>query len=229
MQVILFDIDGTLINSDGAGRRAINRVFADLYGIEDALRTVQLHGRTDPRIIRDGFEFSLKRTPSKAEIDKIIIGLVECLAVELKNSPGYSILPGVSEILDHLHTRNDILLGLQTGNAEAAAELKLSHGKIWDYFRFGGFGSDSDLRPDVVAHAIRKAERLLPLGERIENVWVVGDTPDDIEAGKTAGARTLATATGMHELELLLSYEPDLGVPNLSEVSFIVETLLGRG
>ena len=188
-----------------------------------------MHGRTDPRIIRDGFERGLKRLPTATEIEEVLAGLLKCLALELQNSPGYSILPGVSDILADLHSREDVLLGLQTGNVEAAAELKLSHGKIWDYFRFGGYGSDSDMRPEIVAHAVRKAERFVPPGKRIEEVWVIGDTPDDIEAGKAAGARTVATATGMHELELLLAHEPDLAVADLSEVASVLDTLLGRG
>ncbi|MFH1740987.1 MAG: HAD family hydrolase [bacterium] len=227
MRIILFDIDGTLINSSGAGRRAIERAFAERHGLDGDLREIQFHGKADPAIIRDAFELKLGRSPSVAEIDEVIEGLLRHLPTELQNSPGYQILPGVSEILDELHRRDDVVLGLETGNTERGAEMKLAHGGIWHYFRCGGYGSDSAVRTEIVRHGIRKAVELAGPEEQIEEIWVVGDTPIDIEAGKAAGAKTLATATGMHDLELLRESEPDLALPNLSDVPLVTRTLLG--
>jgi phosphoglycolate phosphatase-like HAD superfamily hydrolase len=228
MKIILFDIDGTLINSAGAGRRAMERGFADLYGIEDALDGVQLHGRADPAIIRDAFDRRLGRSPGTGEIDEIIDKMLAHLRTELRNSPGYRVLPGVHEILRHLSERDDVVLGLETGNTEPGAELKLSHGGIWHYFRFGGYGSDSDVRSEIVRAGIKRAEQLLGADDPIEEIWVVGDTPTDIEAGQAVGAKTLATATGMHGLDLLRACEPDLAVSDLSDVPLVIAALLGK-
>lgn len=228
MRVILFDIDGTLVDSAGAGRRAMNRAFADLHGIAGALDGITLHGRTDPLIVRDAFERRLGRPPTTQEVGAIIDKLVAYLGVELQNSPSYRVLPGVREILEELHSRDDILLGLGTGNAEPAARLKLSHGGIWNYFRFGGYGSDSATRSEIVRIGVERGERLLGDGRHVKEIWVVGDTPSDVEAGKAVGAKTLVTATGMHTLETLQACEPDLTVPDLSDVPFITGILLGR-
>ena len=205
MRIILFDIDGTLINSAGAGRRAIERAFAERHGTDGDLRDIQFHGKADPGIIRDAFELKLGKTPSTAEIDEVIEALLRHLPIELRNSSGYRILAGVHEILEELSRRDDVLLGLETGNTERGAEMKLAHGGIWHYFRCGGYGSDSDVRSEIVRHGIRKANELLGPADSVEEIWVVGDTPTDIEAGKTVGTKTLATATGMHSLDLLRS------------------------
>ena len=205
----------------------MEQAFIELYGIDNALDGVQLHGRADPRIIREAFERRLARSPSVAEIDEIIDGLLAHLKPELQNSPGYRVLVGVHEILEQLNQRDDVLLGLETGNTQSGAELKLSHGGIRHYFLFGGYGSDSDIRSEIVQTGIHRAEQLLDAGDDIEEVWVVGDTPIDIEAGKAVGAKTLATATGMHGVDILTAHEPDLAVSDLSDVPLVIGTLLG--
>ncbi|HPA44300.1 MAG TPA: HAD family hydrolase [bacterium] len=226
MRIILFDIDGTLINSDGAGRRSIARAFNDCYGLESDLHDIEFHGRADNGILRDVFETKLGKSPSEDELEKILENLVRHLPEELQRSENYRLLDGVAEILEELSRRKDVILGLETGNTEPAAELKLSHGGIWGYFRCGGYGSDSDIRSEIVRHGIRKAESLLEPGQSVEAVWVVGDTPADIEAGKAVGVHVLATATGMHSLDLLCTCGPDVALPDLSNVPQVLQILL---
>jgi len=206
----------------------MERGFAELHGIDDALQGVQLHGRSDPAIIRDAFERRLARSPSAAEIDEIIDRLLINLRIELLNLPGYRVLPGVREILEKLSQQDDTLLGLETGNTQPGAEMKLSHGGIWHYFCFGGYGTDSDIRSEIVQAGIKRAEQLLGGDDHIDEIWVVGDTPLDIEAGKAVGGKTLATATGMHSLDLLKACDPDLAVSDLSDVRIVTATLLGK-
>ena len=210
MKLLLFDLDGTLILTGGAGTRALERTFEKLYSIREALIDgVKFHGRTDPAIIRDIFQKSFGRTYSPEESENICTEYLVFLKEEVKNSPGYTVMPGVRELLSHLSTRDDILLGLATGNIEEAAWIKLERSGIGVFFKFGGFGSDSEEREELIRAAISRGSKLL--GNRVDDkkVFVIGDTPLDIVHGRAVGALTVAVATGYYSIKELEKYEPD--------------------
>ena len=189
---------------------------------------IKFHGRTDPAIIRDIFQKSFGRTYSPEESEDICREYLVFLKEEVKNSPGYTVMPGVRELLRYLSTRDDIFLGLATGNIEEAAWIKLERSGIGVFFKFGGFGSDSEDREELIRAAISRGSKLV--GDRVDEspndsigdednkkVFVIGDTPLDIVHGKAVGALTVAVATGYYSIKELEEYEPDYLFENFSD------------
>jgi len=188
----LFDIDGTLVRADGAGRRAFDRVLHARYGVEGATRGVPFAGRTDPLILEEVFTTRLGRVPEAGELEAVLEAYVPVLEEELATC-AFRVLPGAAEILDWLGARPDVALGVATGNTSAGARAKLARAGLWDRFGFGGYGSDAAVRAEVVAHAIARGEAR---AGRSRAVVVVGDTPHDVSAGKACGAAVVAVTTG---------------------------------
>ncbi len=210
MKLLLFDLDGTLILTGGAGTRALERTFQKLYGIREALTDgVRFHGRTDPAIIRDIFQKKFGRNYSPEESENIRKEYLVFLKEEVKNSSGYTLMSGVPDLLIHLSARDDILLGLATGNIEEAAWIKLDRSGIGVFFKFGGFGSDSEDREELIRAAISRGSKLLGYSVDNKKVFVIGDTPLDIVHGRAVGALTVAVATGYYSIKELGKYEPD--------------------
>ncbi|HEY9448960.1 MAG TPA: HAD family hydrolase, partial [Gemmatimonadaceae bacterium] len=197
MKLILFDIDGTILWSDGAGRRAMTAALTQVFGGAGPT-DYRYDGKTDPQIVRD-----LMRLEGHAEemidermaplIERYLTGLEEELAAGLHAH----LFEGVPELLDALEARDDIVLGLLTGNIRAGAALKLrSAGIDMDRFRIGAFGSDHHHRPELPAIAQRRAREELGLEIPGKAMVVIGDTPADIECGRAIGARAVGVATG---------------------------------
>ena len=213
MKVLLFDIDATLILTGGAGLRALDRAFQKLFNVNAAMTGVAPHGKTDPAIIREIFQ---NRFTDESVTDPVIATILEAYLlflreeVELTNS--YQILPGILEILEEMTTRPDVLLGLATGNVEAGARIKLRRGDLNRFFPFGGFGSDSEYRADLVRQAAEMAA--VRHGSPIEksDVFVIGDTPKDIEAGRASGFQTVGVATGQYSVDQLRDSGADLAI-----------------
>lgn len=201
MKLLLFDVDQTLISTGGAGIRALNRAFQKLYSVENAMEGVLPHGKTDPGIIReilhnhpipslsDGFP---------TDMTAILDSYLEFLDNEIDSTPSYKILPGIEGILNSLARRSDIAIGLATGNIEAGARIKLERGNLNRYFPFGGFGSDSENRTELVRQGAEKAAAYLGRMPDAADVFVIGDTPRDIFAGREAGFLTVGVATGKY-------------------------------
>jgi phosphoglycolate phosphatase-like HAD superfamily hydrolase len=204
VKLLLFDVDQTLISTGGAGIRALNRAFQKLYAVENAMDGILPHGKTDPGIIReilsshpipplndgsDGFPTSMTA---------IVESYLEFLNNEIDSTPTYKILPGIEGILNLLSGRSDIAIGLATGNVEAGARIKLERGNLNRYFRFGGFGSDSENRTDLVRHGAERAAAYMGCRPADDDVFVIGDTPRDIVAGREAGFMTVGVATGKY-------------------------------
>jgi phosphoglycolate phosphatase-like HAD superfamily hydrolase len=200
MQLALFDIDGTLILSGGAGLRSLSRTFADLYGLPNATDGIPFHGHTDPAIVQAMARQGLGRELDTSEFERVLEHYLEILPEQLATSQSFRVLPGARELVESLASQDDWLLGLATGNFEPAAFAKLERGDLAGHFAFGGFGSDSANRVELtriaVARGRERAGRECP-------VVVIGDTIHDVRAAHEAGADCLAVATGNASVETL--------------------------
>ncbi len=206
MKLLLFDIDQTLINTGGAGLRALDRACFQLFGIQNAMQGISPHGKTDPAIAREILRVRLERNPSElnGDIQSILEGYLFFLKEEVQTSHTYRVLPGINSLLDEMSLRDDVILGLATGNVESGAHIKLDRGNLNRYFEFGGFGSDSEDRSELVRKAADKAAIRHGGGIPASDIFVIGDTPLDIDAGKRAGFKTVGVATGSYSIEQLL-------------------------
>ena len=210
MKLLLFDIDGTLILTGGAGIHALNRAFREVVGIENAMERVRPHGKTDPAIVREVFTVCESSSQCSDFMTAILDAYVRFLPEEVRISSSYRVLPGILEFLDEFHDHKDLAFGLATGNLERGARIKLERGNLNRYFPFGGFGSDSESRAELVRRAAEKGAR--HTGQQIssEDVFVIGDTPRDIEAGREAGFRTVGVATADYSTHDLNAAGADL-------------------
>lgn len=225
-KALLFDIDATLLKTGWAGFRALNRAFDGLYGVQDATQGIRPAGKTDPLIIREMLKKSLLDLDPDREIPRVVELYLEYLAEEVEVSPGFQVMPGVPQLLEALSAIPYLVLGLATGNLEQGAYIKLKRAGLESYFSFGGFGSDSENRTEVVLAAIRRAKDHLKGEVSPDAVYVIGDTPLDIVHGKEAGTRTIAVATGGSDMEELGRYGPDFLFENFSCTSRVVEIFL---
>jgi len=219
VKLLLFDIDQTLINTGGAGLRALDRACFQLLGIQNAMQGISPHGKTDPGIAREILRVRLDRNPSELNgaIQSILEGYLFFLKEEVQASPNYRVLPGVTSLLDEMSSRSDIIVGLATGNVELGARIKLDRGKLNPYFGFGGFGSDSEDRTELVRAAANKAAVRHGRDIPVSDIFVIGDTPLDIDAGKRAGFRTVGVATGSYSIEQLLDSGATFAVSDLEQ------------
>ncbi len=224
--LLLWDIDGTLIASGGAGMRALRAGLHTAFGIDGPLDQIEFAGRTDPWIMRQVFRnFNLPATPEN--FDRFFASYVAALPSALHH-PQARVLPGVREVLAALTARGDVAQGLLTGNMRAGARAKLEHHSLWNTFAFGAFADDSEHRNELGPHALRRAREHHGVEFRAENTWIIGDTPHDIACGRAIGARTLAVATGGCSLEELSRHQPTALVADLSETEVIVRLLTTR-
>jgi phosphoglycolate phosphatase-like HAD superfamily hydrolase len=201
-RVVLFDVDGTLIDSGGAGGRSWSHAFREAFGVDGDIRRFSEVGMTDPVVARETFEGTLGRAPTTDEVIRLMMRYVLRLPEEVASSPRYRVMPGVHDLLERL-VHADTLLGLVTGNIEGAAHIKISRAGLQRFFLFGGYGSDSAVRSDLTRAAIARAEALSGHDIDPSEVIVVGDTPRDIEAAHGAGTVAVGVATGEYSVEQL--------------------------
>lgn len=216
MNLLLFDVDGTLVLTGGAGIRAFNLAFEQLYGLQGAMEGVRAGGKTDPAIVREIFRTKLRRQATPEEVEALTKSYLQLLPEAVERSEGFRLMPGIPRLLELLAARSDVLLGLGTGNFEQAARIKLERAGLNRYFPFGGFGSDSEDRVQLVRIAIDRGRALLPSRPRDATVYVIGDTHHDIDCGRRNRAVTVAVATGSMSAVQLQAYEPDHLFPDLS-------------
>jgi phosphoglycolate phosphatase len=214
---ILFDIDSTLITSGGAGARSWRWAFNELYGIPADIGAYTDAGMTDPVVCRLTFKSVIGREPSEEEIARVIAHYLQRLPIEIENSSGYKVLPGVVELLPKL-THEGYLLGITSGAVEAAAHIKLSRADLNKYFSFGGYGSDSSDRGELTQRALDRAAKILGSEELDpQRVLVVGDTPSDIAAAHAVGAIGVGVATGHFSEDELRKSGADYVLQSLEE------------
>jgi phosphoglycolate phosphatase len=225
MRVILFDIDGTLVLTGGAGSRAMARAFQELFDVAEAFRDIPMPGRTDACILADAVTaHGVAGSPQIAHFPDIYL---RYLHEELdKPGPRKGVMPGVRELLDALSSRDDTYLALLTGNYEAAARVKLEYFDLWRYFACGAFGDDAPDRNGLLPKAL---DRVVACGgprvAAAETV-VIGDTPLDVACAAAAGARSIAVATGSHTVDQLRAAGADVVFADLGETERVMEALL---
>ncbi len=216
MKICLFDIDGTLLSSGGAGKAAMEEALLAEFGLPELRGRVSYSGRTDRALIADHFRLhDIQDTPANRR--RFLEGYLRRLPEHLKNATGKGVLPGITYLLNHLGGRELVAVGLLTGNVREGARLKLEHYGLYHHFSFGGFGDEHHDRDEVAREAWHVVRERFGPAVLCENVWVIGDTPMDVRCARAIGARCLAVATGFHPVEELAASEPDLLLPDLSD------------
>lgn len=198
---VLFDVDETLVHTGGAGARSWNGAFEDLYGVPADIGEHTSAGETDPQVARETFRGVLRRDPSADELDRLYARYLLHLTTEIWASEQYKVLPGVEDLLVRLEAAG-VILGIVSGAMEGAARTKLMPANLNRFFLFGAYGSDSPDRAELTTLAIAKAARLHD-GLAATQVFVVGDTPRDIDAAAAAGAVSVGVATGKYSVDQL--------------------------
>jgi len=218
--ILLFDIDGTLVSAQGAGRRALNRAFEQAFGVVGAIDCIELQGMTDPLIVRAGLEAIQIPTDAHSDwMDRLIERYLGYLVEELSPEGTVQRLPGVVDLLERLRqAQPHIALGLGTGNVAAGARAKLERAGLFHYFDFGGYGSDHELRSSVLAIGAKRGADSLgrPIGSC--RIIVIGDTHRDVEAARAIGADCLGVATGHLDVKSLEEAGASLVVESLAAV-----------
>jgi len=214
IRAVLFDIDGTLLVTGGAGGVAWQRAFEQLYGVEADIAEHTDAGMTDPEIVKIVFREVIGREGSAEERAQAIGCYLKHLPDAVAESDGYRVMPGIEQLLPELIERG-VLLGLVTGNVEEAAHIKLARARLNRFFSFGGYGSDSPDRTEVTEAALSRAK--LVSGDTLQNSSCisVGDTPRDITAGHGAGIRVVGVATGSYPVDQLTEAEADWAIASV--------------
>ncbi len=227
--LVLFDIDGTLVQTGRAGVRGMNAAFARLYGVEAALAGIPIAGRTDRAIVSDAFR-AIGREPSDDEIIRLREAYVADLAVEIvkRVADPSGVLPGVEVLLDALAARSDVHVGLLTGNFERGARIKLGHFDLWRRFRFGAFGDDHLDRRALVPVAIARAREAGAPAVPAGRIVVIGDTPLDVDCARAHGARAIAVATGTYDRAALEATGADVVVDTLADAGDVAGWLMAQ-
>jgi phosphoglycolate phosphatase len=213
---LVFDIDGTLLTTGGAGAVAWGKAFAELYGVRANIEDYTEAGMPDQEVGRITFAAVIGREPKPGELAKVMARYLQFLPEAVAESKGYRVLRGVRQTLFHLG-RAGYLLGLTTGNIEAAAHIKLERGDLNRFFSFGGYGSDSADRGELTRKAIERAGTIAGAPIDPHTVLVVGDTPRDVAAAHAAGAVAVAVASGHFSAEDLCESGADYVMQSLEE------------
>ncbi len=222
MRLILFDIDGTLIDSGGAGVRALDLALKELFAIEKGFQGISMAGKTDPLIMREGL---VKHGISvNGNLESVIEVYLRHLQKEVQNDRK-KLKPGVYDILEKLRNMTGIVLGLLTGNLEMGARIKLAPFNINEYFPAGAFGSDDEDRNMLLPVAVRRFQELMEDSIRIEECVVIGDTPRDVECAKIYGASCFAVATGPYSAGALREAGADYVADDLSDYTPLIRFL----
>ncbi len=225
--LILFDIDGTLLLSGRAGLRAMTRAFTATFGAGDVFGTMSFAGRTDSYLVSQALKAA--GLPDTAQNHARFRDTYLPLLAEEIQQPGTGhkgLLPGARELVAALLEHDHIHTALLTGNYRQAAEIKLTHFELWDFFEWGAFSDDAADRNALVPIARQRAEIYDVPAEALERVIVIGDTPHDIECARAGGARSIAVATGGYSVEQLRAAGADVVLADLSDTAEVVTLLI---
>ena len=224
--LILFDIDGTLVLTGGAGGRAMSLAFQEIFGVRDALSGISMAGRTDAWILADALTAHNIASDPKALV-RFREAYLRHLTIEL-DKPGArkGLMPGVRELLDALRRRDDVYVALLTGNYEEGARIKLEYFDLWRYFPCGAFGDDAPQRDGLVSKALERIAASGGPSFSAADAVVIGDTPLDVACAAFCGARSIAVATGSHSVEELRAAGADVVMQDLSNTHEVVAAIL---
>lgn len=230
MHLVLFDIDGTLILTGGAGMRAFYRALHDIFHVQAGNSVFRPDGKTDPLIAKEllagfGIEDQWCGKSQEALFSSYLNHLEDEMG-RAKEEGLIRVLPGVVNLLETLSSQPDFCVGLVTGNLEKGAHIKLDWAGLSQYFRFGGYGSDSEDRTELIRLSIQKGiQAAAPIP--VNDVFVIGDTPLDIDHGRAAGAKVIAVASAGYNLDELGFHDPDLLLSNLLPLDTIIQFMRG--
>lgn len=225
MTLVLFDIDGTLVNTGLAGGDAMGRAFEEIHGVADAFAGIEMSGKTDPAILREAWE-AAGIDPAERNLQAFHDCYVRHLQDTLKESDRPRHLkPGLPGLLDTIAAHTDVVLGLLTGNVVTGAQLKLESFGILHYFRIGAYGSDNEDRKALVPVAQLRARQYCVTYIAPERTFVIGDTPRDIDCARVHGVQAVAVATGNYSLADLQAHEPDHCFADLSDQQAVLQCL----
>jgi phosphoglycolate phosphatase-like HAD superfamily hydrolase len=226
VRLVLFDIDGTLISSRGVGRRALARALGEVYGTHGGLDAYDTRGKTDPRIVVDVLRAAgLGDAAIRAGLEACFLAYARELTALIGTGECVQILPGIDTVVRALDTRDDVVVGLLTGNIVRGAELKLRPTGLWPSFRVGAFGSDHIDRRQLPAVARARLRERLGHDLPFDRLTIIGDTPHDIDCARACGAVAVAVATGLYPGEELAAHLPDLLFDDFADVERVVAAL----
>lgn len=217
-KLLLFDIDGTMLLTGGAGKVAFEEAFEEIFEIPNAWGSLDPHGKTDPAIFDEVAKRQLGRLLSPGEFELLMDRYEEIFEERIQQSPRFELMPGVIEILEHLSRDPDIFLALATGNFERAGRMKLKRGAIEHYFLAGGFGNDARERDKILLAAIAYSEELARERFEKQRIFVIGDTEYDIAAAKKTGVRSIAVLTNGRTREHFKQDPPDHILQDLTDI-----------
>lgn len=224
--IVLFDIDGTLLDMRGAGRRSFVRALESAFGWRDEIAYVNFAGNTDLNVLQQVAR-AHDHVLSEADRERFF----RRLPVELKTLAAHAELilyPGVRALLEALSARDDVILGLVTGNIEACARIKLRQFDLDGHFVLGAFGDDHAERNEIARLALDRIRASLPAGAIVRKIALIGDTPSDVAAATSIGALSIAVATGRFDTAALRAAGADHALPSLSDTPHVL-SLLGLG
>ena len=223
MKFILFDIDGTIMDSGGAGTRAMNSAFMELFSVTDAFRKISMAGKTDFQILKEGCALH-NIDCSNGAVPEFYRVYVRHLQENMRSPSGH-LKPGINRALQKLHNHEDFILGLLTGNIEEGAMIKLGAFGLDTYFDVGAFGSDDEDRDRLLPIALDKLSRRQSLQLSYEDCIVIGDTPRDVTCSKPYGAFSIAVATGPYSAASLSAAGADIVLDDLSDTNTFMSIL----
>lgn len=228
-RLVLFDIDGTLLTSDGAPRRAFHRALLEVYGTAGPIATHAFDGKTDPQIARELLTHAGLPSPA---VDRGLPALWGAYLRELSTefaraSHRTTVLPGIRVLLDALEARgSDVVLGLLTGNIEQGATLKLASADIRTAFPIGAFGSDCEHRDGLPPVAVARAQDVTGIAFSRGDIVIIGDTPSDVTCGSALGARAIGVGTGRYHADELSAAGAAAVFEDLSDTTAVMEAIL---
>ena len=225
-RIALFDIDGTLLREGVAPKLAFARALRETYDTTGPIGGFRFAGMTDPQCVAEIMRMAgIKDEVIREHREACLERYVTHLTTEMRNHDGAKLFPGVKELLGRLTGRDDVLVGLLTGNVQRGAMLKLGRFKLGGYFRFGAFGDEHEDRGELARIALQKAERIVGRNLRGEEVTVIGDTPRDVACARAIGARAVIVATGLVSREELLAAEPDIILESFADVEGTLQAI----
>lgn len=221
-RLLVWDIDGTLIDCGGSGRRAMDETFWQFFSIESGFKGVPMAGKLDAGILKSALKHHELLMDS---MDPFFEAYGHILDRHLSEENTIRCLPGVVPLLERLSRRAGIHMVIVTGNNHRGAEIKLRHAGLADFFQVGAFGDEAENRTELVKLAVDRAEEAFACKYAEDEVFVIGDTPDDIRAGKDAGYKQLAVTTGSYASEALIAHDPTGILTSFEEIERFMQLI----